>query len=61
MLPALAAAAEIAARKGLWEPATRLAERSFEFVPEFTVAAALVDYRHAMGTPPEKSTRLRRR
>ncbi len=47
--PALAAAAEIAARKGLWEPATRLAERSFEFVPEFTVAAALVDYRHAMG------------
>jgi tetratricopeptide (TPR) repeat protein len=47
--PTLAAAAEIAARKGLWEPATRLAERSFEFVPEFSVAAALVDYRHAMG------------
>ncbi|HSB62810.1 MAG TPA: hypothetical protein VLJ18_01535 [Thermoanaerobaculia bacterium] len=46
--PALAAAAEIAARKGLWEPATRLAERSFGFVPEFSVAAALVDYRHAM-------------
>ncbi|MFI5197602.1 MAG: hypothetical protein ACHQJD_03195 [Thermoanaerobaculia bacterium] len=47
--PALAAAAEIAARKGLWEPATRLAERSFALVPEFSVAAALVDYRHAMG------------
>ncbi len=47
--PALAAAAEIAARKGLWEPATRLAERSFSFVPEFSVAAALVDYRRAMG------------
>jgi tetratricopeptide (TPR) repeat protein len=47
--PALAAAAEIAARKGLWEPATRLADRSFGFVPEFSVAAALVDYRHAMG------------
>ena len=47
--PALAAAAEIAARKGLWEPATRLAERSFGFVPEFSVATALVDYRHAMG------------
>jgi tetratricopeptide (TPR) repeat protein len=47
--PALAAAAEIAARKGLWEPATRLAEQSFTFVPEFSVAAALVDYRHAMG------------
>ena len=47
--PALAAAAEIAARKGLWEPATRLAEQSFAIVPEFAVAAALVDYRHAMG------------
>ncbi|HEX7614387.1 MAG TPA: hypothetical protein VF554_03815 [Thermoanaerobaculia bacterium] len=47
--PALAVAAEIAARKGLWEPATRLAERSFALVPEFSVAAALVDYRHAMG------------
>lgn len=47
--PALAAAAEIAARKGLWEPATRLAERSFGFLPEFSVATALVDYRHAMG------------
>jgi tetratricopeptide (TPR) repeat protein len=47
--PALAAAAEIAARKGLWEPATRLAEQSFGFVPEFSVAAALVDYRRAMG------------
>lgn len=47
--PALAVAAEIAARKGLWEPATRLAERSFGLVPEFSVAAALVDYRHAMG------------
>jgi len=46
--PALAAAAEIAARKGLWEPATRLAEQSFALVPEFAVAAALVDYRHAM-------------
>ncbi len=47
--PALAAAAEIAARKGLWEPATRLAERSFGLVPKFSVAAALVDYRRAMG------------
>lgn len=47
--PALAAAAEIAARKGLWEPATRLAEQSFGIVPEFAVAAALVDYRRAMG------------
>ena len=47
--PALAVAAEIAARKGLWEPATRLAERSFALVPEFSVAAALVDYRKAMG------------
>jgi tetratricopeptide (TPR) repeat protein len=47
--PALAAAAEIAARKGLWEPATRLAERSLGFVPEFSVAVALVDYRQAMG------------
>jgi tetratricopeptide (TPR) repeat protein len=47
--PALAVAAEIAARKGLWEPAERLAERSFSFVPEFSVAAALADYRHAMG------------
>ncbi|MCM3876859.1 MAG: hypothetical protein NEA02_10610 [Thermoanaerobaculia bacterium] len=47
--PALAAAAEIAARKGLWEPATRLAEQSFALVPEFSVAAALVDYRRAMG------------
>jgi len=46
--PALAAAAEIAARKGLWEPATRLAEQSFALVPEFSVAAALVDTRHAM-------------
>ena len=47
--PALAVAAEIAARKGLWEPATRLAEQSFALVPEFSVAAALVDTRHAMG------------
>lgn len=47
--PALAAAAEIAARKGLWEPAVRLAEKSFGIVPEFAVAAALVDYRKAMG------------
>jgi tetratricopeptide (TPR) repeat protein len=47
--PSLAAAAEIAARKGLWEPATRLAERSFALEPEAGVAAALVDYRHAMG------------
>jgi len=47
--PALAAAAEIAARKGLWEPATRLAERAFALVPEFSVAAALVDTRRAMG------------
>lgn len=47
--PSLAAAAEIAARKGLWEPAARLAERSFGLVPEFSVATALVDYRHAMG------------
>ena len=47
--PALAAAAEIAARKGIWEAATRLAERSFGFVPEFSTAAALVDYRQAMG------------
>jgi tetratricopeptide (TPR) repeat protein len=49
--PSLAAAAEIAARKGLWEPATRLAEKSFALVPEFAVAAALVDYRKAMGDP----------
>ncbi len=47
--PSLAVAAEIAARKGLWEPATRLAERSFALQPEAGVAAALVDYRHAMG------------
>jgi tetratricopeptide (TPR) repeat protein len=47
--PALAAAAEIAARKGLWEPATRLGEKSFALVPEFSVAAALVDTRKAMG------------
>ena len=47
--PSLAAAAEVAARKGLWEPATRLAEQSFSIVPEFSVAAALVDYRAAMG------------
>jgi tetratricopeptide (TPR) repeat protein len=47
--PSLAVAAEIAARKGLWEPATRLAERSFALEPEVGVAAALVDYRHAMG------------
>ncbi len=47
--PALAVAAEVAARKGLWEPATRLAERSFALVPEFAVAASLVDYRRAMG------------
>ncbi len=47
--PSLAVAAEIAARRGLWEPATRLAERSFALVPEAGVAAALVDYRHAMG------------
>ncbi len=47
--PSLAVAAEIAARKGLWEPATRLAERSFALEPEAGVAAALVDYRKAMG------------
>lgn len=47
--PSLAAAAEIAARKGLWEAAARLAEHSFALVPEAGVAAALVDYRHAMG------------
>ncbi len=47
--PSLAAAAEIAARKGLWEPATRLAERSIALEPEAGVAAALVDYRRAMG------------
>ncbi len=47
--PALAVAAEIAARKGLWEPATRLAEKSFALVPEFSVASALVDYRKATG------------
>lgn len=47
--PSLAVAAEIAARKGLWEPATRLAAQSFSIVPEFSVAAALVDYREAMG------------
>ena len=47
--PSLAVAAEIAARKGLWEPATRLAERSFALEPEPGVAAALVDTRHAMG------------
>ncbi len=47
--PSLAVAAEIAARKGLWEPATRLAERSFALEPEVGVGAALVDYRHAMG------------
>jgi tetratricopeptide (TPR) repeat protein len=47
--PSLAVAAEIAARKGLWEPATRLAERSFAREPEVGVAAALVDYRRAMG------------
>ena len=47
--PSLAVAAEIAARKGMWEPATRLAERSFALVPEVGVATALVDYRHAMG------------
>jgi tetratricopeptide (TPR) repeat protein len=47
--PSLAVAAEIAARKGLWEPATRLAERSYALEPEAGVAAALVDYRHAMG------------
>lgn len=47
--PALATAAEIAARKGLWEPATRLAERSLALEPEAGVAAALVDYRRASG------------
>ena len=47
--PSLAAAAEIAARKGLWEPATRLAERSFALEPEAGALAALVDYRRAMG------------
>ncbi|HVO52465.1 MAG TPA: tetratricopeptide repeat protein, partial [Thermoanaerobaculia bacterium] len=47
--PSLAVAAEIAARKGLWEPATRLAERSFALEAEAGVAAALVDYRRAMG------------
>jgi tetratricopeptide (TPR) repeat protein len=53
--PALAAAAEIAARKSLWEPATRLAEQSFALVPEFSVAAALVDYRRAMGDREEEA------
>ena len=47
--PSLAVAAEIAARKGLWEPAARLAERSLALEPEASVAAALVDYRRAMG------------
>ncbi|MDL2716423.1 MAG: hypothetical protein PT977_01605 [Acidobacteriota bacterium] len=47
--PSLAVAAEIAARKGLWEPATRLAERSLAREPEAGTLAALVDYRHAMG------------
>jgi tetratricopeptide (TPR) repeat protein len=47
--PSLAAAAEIAARKGLWEPATRLAERSLALEPEAGALAALVDTRRAMG------------
>ncbi len=47
--PSLAVAAEIAARKGLWDPATRLVEKSFAIVPDFAVAVALVDTRHAMG------------
>ncbi len=47
--PSLGVAAEIAARKGLWEPATRLAERSLSLEPEAGVLAALVDYRRAMG------------
>lgn len=47
--PALAVAAEIAARKRLWEPAVRLAERSLSVEPEAGVAASLVDYRRAMG------------
>ncbi|HEY3348655.1 MAG TPA: hypothetical protein VGM13_02655 [Thermoanaerobaculia bacterium] len=47
--PSLSTAAEIAARKGLWEPATRLAERSLALEPEAGVAAALVDYRRAIG------------
>ena len=40
--PSLAVAAEIAARKGLWEPAIRLAERSLALSPDVAVAAALV-------------------
>jgi len=47
--PSLSVAAEIAARKGLWEPATRLAERSVALEREAGALAALVDYRHAMG------------
>ncbi|MEO8056568.1 MAG: hypothetical protein ABI768_15515, partial [Acidobacteriota bacterium] len=47
--PSLAVAAEIAARKGLWEPATRLAERSIALEPEAGSLAALVDTRRAMG------------
>lgn len=47
--PSLAVAAEIAAHKGLWEPATRLAERSIALEPEAGALAAIVDARHAMG------------
>jgi tetratricopeptide (TPR) repeat protein len=46
--PSLATAAEIAARKGLWEAATRLAETSLGISPDLSVAAALVEYRRAM-------------
>jgi tetratricopeptide (TPR) repeat protein len=45
----LAVAAEIAARKGMLDMACRLAEKSFSIYPDFAVAAALVDYREAMG------------
>ncbi len=47
--PSLAAAGRLAARRGLWEPAIRLAERSYALVPEVSVAADLVDFRRAMG------------
>ena len=52
--PSLAVAAEIAARKGLWEPATRLAERSLALEPEAGVA------RRARGLPPRDGRRRRR-
>jgi tetratricopeptide (TPR) repeat protein len=47
--PSLAVAAEVAARRGLFEAAVRLAERSISIFPDFSVAAALVDYREATG------------